>query len=505
MKALLGRLTPRRAVGIYLGEDEIALCQVAATVVGPVEICRTQRKYQGEDLASVLKEMLEPIVGARRRRRRLVGFSLPVLRVFFSTRPFKATNVEVSSKVLLHEVLQSPNSSVEDMAIDRMDGSPGKRPVVSLASCRKKYLTGLLASMQGCDIRPYRVEPTPCALLRAAEQMHRAPRKAKTVLRIFLGARDGLALLTANGWPLVPRPFDIEDDVAATITSNARTLDALGKLCGTDAAIDTILVHGRKDLAAQVDLESLEAQLGARIQWHEEPGFDSGAIAYGVALGCVQMKPRDFDLARSLKQRESIWEIFPWAELAMQLVVIVCLALFLFNRRQELNTKYAAVRSETEGRHWMTSMSDPQLVKEKQDLEQRVEAIRKFLATRVVWTEYTHDIPEKLPENARLNSFHGICELEKKARKDVSIKPKKTFTMRIGVPIASDGAVPKEVDGFLDALRDHALLKRDFPLVELADIKWFQPFIGAQPTAFFTVVCLPKTTAPGEAAPGGKK
>ena len=34
--------------------------------------------------------------------------------------------------------------------------------------------------------------------------------------------------------------------------------------------------------------------------------------------------------------------------------------------------------------------------------------------------------------------------------------------MRIGAPIAQDGAVPKEVDGFLDALRDNAMLKRRF-------------------------------------------
>ena len=53
----------------------------------------------------------------------------------------------------------------------------------------------------------------------------------------------------------------------------------------------------------------------------------------------------------------------------------------------------------------------------------------------------------------------------------------------------------------LDSLRENELLKHDFPLVELADIKWFQPFIGAKPTAFFTVVCLPKPTNAGAPAP----
>ena len=53
----------------------------------------------------------------------------------------------------------------------------------------------------------------------------------------------------------------------------------------------------------------------------------------------------------------------------------------------------------------------------------------------------------------------------------------------------------------IDSLRGNELLKRDFPLVELADIKWFQPFVGDKPTAFFTVVCLPKPTRLGLGTP----
>src|SRR5260221_3046780 len=134
MKALLGKLSPRRAVGVYIGDDEIVVSQVAATVLGPVEVYQHREPYQPDELPVVLERILQPLVGKRRSRRRLVAFGLPLLRVFFSFRPLKATNVEVSPKVLLHEVLQSPNSNVDDMAIDLMQGSPGKRPVVSLVS-----------------------------------------------------------------------------------------------------------------------------------------------------------------------------------------------------------------------------------------------------------------------------------------------------------------------------------------------------------------------------------
>ena len=140
-----------------------------------------------------------------------------------------------------------------------------------------------------------------------------------------------------------------------------------------------------------------------------------------------------FDLARSMKPRESLWELMPWAELAVQLTIAVCLGLFLFNHSQDLNTKYAAIRSETDGRHWLTSPHNSSSIKKNRSSKQHVDSIRKFLSTRVVWSTYTHDIPRQLPENSTLNSFHGVCETEKKGRKDdKSSKPKKTFTMRIG-------------------------------------------------------------------------
>jgi hypothetical protein len=352
-----------------------------------------------------------------------------------------------------------------------------------------------------------RVEPVPCAMLRAAERQYRPPRKAKTVLRLFLGAKEGLAVLSVSGWPLVPRPFPItEEDMTPAVVSIVRTLDTLGKLCGADAAIDAVVIHGAPEMRNRIDVAALEQQVAVLTKWVDGPALDSGSIAFGLALGCLTSSSRSFDLARSMKPRESLWNIFPWKETAVQLVVLGCLGFFLMNHSQELKLKYMSVRSETDGRHWLASMSDQQLAKEKQELEQRVEAVRKFLATRVVWTEYTHNLPTQLPELAKLNSFQGVCELEKKAKKDATvIKPKKSLTMRIGAPIAEDGATPKEVDQCLDALRDNSLLKRDFPMVELADIKWYQPFMGAQPTAYFTVVCLPKPTGPAGAAAGPDK
>jgi hypothetical protein len=170
------------------------------------------------------------------------------------------------------------------------------------------------------------------------------------------------------------------------------------------------------------------------------------------------------------------------------------MGLFLLVRSWSLDESYASIQAENAQRELLTSVPAAQLEKEKKDLEQKVEAVRRFVGSRILWTSYTHDISARLPDSATLNSFYGLCELEFFGKqKEGVLKPKKSFVVRAAAPIARDGSTPKEIDRFLISLRGHPLLKRDFPLVELADIKWFQPNITAQPNALFTVVCLPKS------------
>jgi hypothetical protein len=132
---------------------------------------------------------------------------------------------------------------------------------------------------------------------------------------------------------------------------------------------------------------------------------------------------------------------------------------------------------------------------EKRELREKVDAVRQFLATRILWTAYTHDLPSRLPTNAQLVSLQGLCELECFGKKEAPVKPKKSFVLRAMAPLGANGAMPHEIDKFLIALRNHPLLKVDFPDVVLADIKRYQVFSGSQPMASFSVVCLPKAKA----------
>ena len=58
-------------------------------------------------------------------------------------------------------------------------------------------------------------------------------------------------------------------------------------------------------------------------------------------------------------------------------------------------------------------------------------------------------------------------------------------------PLAGNGSLPNEIDGFLAALRADATLKRHFPLVEVSGFEANQARPGSRPSASYSVVCLP--------------
>ena len=116
--------------------------------------------------------------------------------------------------------------------------------------------------------------------------------------------------------------------------------------------------------------------------------------------------------------------------------------------------------------------------------------MRRFLSSRIIWSNYLRDLPTRVPENACLSKVWASCELADTSRKKQKRKPKKSMIL-CGVARFTDRRkAPKEIDAFLQSLRGMQRLKHDFPLVQLAEIKWRKQ--GDGETALFTILALPK-------------
>ena len=498
MKSLLAKYALHKAVGVCLNEHEVTVSKVAFTPLGPVEVASTSEPFTPDTLADVLKKLLEPLLG--RKHRVPVAVGLPSSRLFFGTRPIAGS--ELTAEAMLHKSLCSPTISIDDLTADMLVGTVRKLPVASIAACRKKYMVGVVAALNRLGVRLVRAEPSPCALVRTAVAQRKFPRRGKTTLCVFLGTAQGLAAVVVDGRPLAWKTFALPAGAeSAAILSAARTLQTQGKNYGVESALDYAIIHGRADLHERLQQEQLPSKLSIRVVWQDGPALDGAAMAYGLATGCLNQNAKAFDLSRQMKARASIWEIFPWWDLTYASLLVAWLGVTLFAHSSKLEEDYMVVRTQSSSHKCLVSGESKNLKKKTENLVKKVEAVYKYLNTRILWTEYTRDISIRLPAEAMLSTFTGewILESGRKTRRAA----KKSLLFRAIVPQMADGSAPREIDEFLEELRHDPLLQRDFGSVRLTDIKRSLSRDRKSTVAAFTVVCLPKAKGSAKRSTSG--
>ena len=288
-----------------------------------------------------------------------------------------------------------------------------KSPVASVAACRKKYIDG-----RGGGAGPVGRAAVPgrAVALRAGaagRAQHRFPRRSKTVLCVFLGAGQGLAVMVSGGLPLAWKSFSLP--AGAKVRRFFPRPAPCGSSNGTTASKPSpeyAIIHGRPDLHERLQQEQFPSNMETRVLWREGPELDAAATAFGLALGCLAQNAKAFDLSRSLKARPSLWEIFPWGDLAFTAVLVACAGLFLGAHATKLDDSYATATAQSSRYKCLSSAEPGSLEQETKDLEKKIEAVRKFLDTRILWTSYTADLSARLPANAVLNHFDAHCGLD---------------------------------------------------------------------------------------------
>jgi Tfp pilus assembly protein PilN len=501
VRSMMNKLALRKDIGLALGDHAVGAAEWATTPLGRVEVFRESEPIGDDGLAPAVGRLLKRRFTKEELAKARVTIGLPALRVFFSTRPIQADNREASPEILLHEVLQSPNLSVDDMIVDMIRLRPGQRPLASIVACRKKYMAGVLSALAAAGVEPCVAEPSPCALLRDAARRLRPPGRSRAFARVILGDGRGLAvLMTAPEAPLMWRPFDLAPGrEAAAIRAAVASLGSLGRFCGQEGELDTVLVHGRPDLGPLAEVVEAEALPGVKLLRHDAPPLDEAAIAAGLAEG-PGPGASAFNLVRSLGRGLSFWEVFPWGQAVLQVAALVAASLFLRHHLIEARAEARGALNEDARYAWAARVPTDKLRAEKKDLEQRLDSVRTFLASRVSWTAHARDMAARLGPAIILTSFQGTAELEGGRG-----KPRRSLALKLAAPIKKAGGMPREIDAFLRALRDAPLLKRDFPEIELANLQWTAAIStspSATPTATFGVTCSPGSkSAPAPAKP----
>lgn len=490
MYALLTRLGLPQAIGVYIDERSVHVSRMLTTPVGTFEIARIGETVSGESCGETVERLLTSVVGHGRCSRIPVTIGLPLEQTYFISRPIQSARDDIAPLVLLREALRSSQVAIDDMLADVVKAVPDKRPVATIVSCEKKFLVDIVDRLNARGIRLARVEPAVSALLRAAAKQYRNRRNENVVMRYFLDNNDGLAVLTVRGLPIVCRQLTLSrGDEATAIVSTGRSLLTIGTHCGIESSLDAVMIHGRDDLTRLLDLGEMRAQLGKKINWFSAPSLNSREIASGLAMGCAGENDTTFDLARTLKPKTTLWELFPVREALLQMAMLLLMACFLIYRTQSVNRDYTALAHKNL-QTVDAAVTQGELEKQRNRLQQQVAGVRAFLKNRVIWTAFERELAASLPDNVYLTSFQGISELASNSSRRKSSNA--SLVLRGAVSIPQNGLIPHEIDRLLDTLRDNATLRREFPIVELAALKRLNNASQNTSTAMFTVVCLPK-------------
>jgi hypothetical protein len=496
MKSLLSRCALRRSIGLVIEDRRIAICVMATTPLGRVPVFQDVQACDVEPPQAVLERLLRPWVKPSRGKKVGVGpwvqLAVQESHVFQAVVPITHANRTASPQSYFLEAVQATNVRAEERIIELLKLELNKNSLACVAASPLSAIVSTIEMMHGLGTRVGLAEPAPAALHRAGAYYQKSPRASKLNARFFLGKQQAIGVLAAGGQPLFWHTFDLSpgDETTAIMAANT-TLWMLARHSRITLPIDTVIVHGRPELALTQDPEAFRQRTGARLFRCPEPDYGPAAVALGTALANPLADESRHDLARGRKPTISIREIFPWGELALQGALLAAVSLFLIGTAAEANSRLDAVDSQLRSFSWLKHEDQSKLDTEQNAFKERLKVVEAFRGQRVRWSALLRTVAAAVPETTTITGLSGEAEVETTS-KGTSAKPKKQLVVNFVTPNSEDGSMPREIDGFLTALRGEPALTRHFPLIEVTGFKLNPGQQGKQPFTSYSVVCLPK-------------
>jgi hypothetical protein len=483
------------AIGLMIDQGRIAMCVTASTAKGRRIIAQDVRACDEHAQEETAGRMLERFVGTPGQKRTKTGprvrLGLPEARVFQAALSITSSNNQNTPQNFFLEAVQATNVRAEDRIVELIKLDVGGRPLACVAASPRNAVEASIMMISRLGARVGLIEPGPAALFRAGEYHWRTPRGSKLCLRFFLGEQHAIGVLAAGSRPLFWQTFELPsgDETAAILAAHS-TLWMMGRHARVTIPIDTVIIHGRPGVVFGQKEDDFRKRTGARLVRCAEPGYDLPAAALGLALANPLADGASLDLARTLKPAISIGEVFPYGELLLHATLLGAVSLFSVAAAAEANHQLKAAGGGLKSFAWLKNQDQPKLEAEKKSIQERLKSVGVFRDSRVNWSRSLRTIAGAMPESTIITSVAGDAEMEAGAKSGPA-KGKKKLIVSFETPLAGNGSLPQEVDGFLAALRADETLKRHFPLIEVSGFRANPAKQSAHASASYSVVCLP--------------
>ncbi|WP_165220487.1 hypothetical protein [Aquisphaera insulae] len=496
-------LQHRPAIGLVIGQQQVALSVVATTPRGRREVVRDLREYEGDALPAAVHDLLRPWLPPAHSRHPgpWVQVALPESRVFQSAMAITPSNRLSSPQNFFLEAVQSTNLRAEDRILDLIKLDVGKNPLACLCACPRALVAALAEMFGQMGARLAILEPSPAGLMRAAAAVAPAPRGRQLTMRFLLGKRRAIGIAAVGVQPLFWHGFDLAPgDETASVLAAHSTLWMLGRHSKIAAPVDRVYLHGRPDLELAIDPEKFRKRTGSRLLRLPGPDHDIASAAMGVALNNPLTEADGHNLAREFKPPVPIGDIFPWAEVLLQGAMVAGVSLILHAAAADVDTRYRTARAEAAAFTWLKDQDQSKLDAEKKLLETRLKTLEAFRQSRLDWSTQLRIIAEDTPDTTIITSLVGDNETDLGSKGGLG-KGKKQFIVNFATPLGADGSMPGEIDRFISELRAEPAILGHFPTIEVSGLRTGSLNNDKGAVAQYSVVCLPGAEATGKGRP----
>jgi len=508
MSGILEKLCWGRAIGVYFSGDNISITDVGNTVKGQTTLNQQSFKIADHEPASFLTDTLQEYVKTRGGKTAQLCLGIKPEQMFFITLSAQYEQQEQLRDKLLDNVgfrnAEERNNVVADYFRINKVKMPNSQ-LWSVGACKKQIAEELYAAVNKAGFKNALLKPAPSVMSSFSMKSPKKAKHWKVFVQIFLNETGGLAILVVEKNPVCWKRISFSrTEPIEKIESAVRSILIQSTVAMARPVIDGIILEGPK---AEEFGGKLYELFGIEAVIADGPGYTDEQCSYSLAMSAKVKEETQFDLFHELRPKPSIKQIFPWKLAAMIVLTAGCMAVMMWQKSAKLAESYGNLKQQNSKHKWASSKKNRELYKMRKALLMETEAVEKFILSRVIWSDYLRDIPARLPTNVSLDNIWAISEFRDVGGKKEggTQKVKKSFSIR-GITLFEKGhASPEQIDAFLESLRKVDLLERDFPKVQLADIKWRRQ--GECETASFTVLALPKKTdgdGGGESEKDGK-
>jgi Tfp pilus assembly protein PilN len=495
MSGILDKLCWGRAIGAYFNGDRVNITDTGNTIKGPTVLNQQSFEVADKDSIGALTSVLQEYVKNHGGKNVPICFGLKPEQAFFITSGADYGQDDKLRDKLLDSAGFRGAEERKEVVTDYFKINKVKSPAGQLWSigiCRKQVAQELYTAIEKAGFKHFTLKPTPWAMSAFSTKLPKKAKGWKVFIQVFLSKTGGLAVLVVEKHPMCWKRFAFSQSKPIDkIESAIRGILIQSTIALARPVIDGIVLEG-------TDAENLSQMLYDRFAIETATAssdeYTDLHCSESLAISAKSKEETQFDLFQELRPKPSIKQIFPWKIAAVIMLLAGGMGFLMWQKVSELASNYKNIKKQNSAYAWAVSQNTGEIAKIRKELLAETEAVGKFLSTRIVWSDYLRDLPTRLPSNVSFSDVLAVCEyLEAKKKDDGARKRERSLMLRGATLFENGRASPEEIEAFMDSLRKVELLKRDFPKVELTEIKWRRQ--GDSETAMFTVTASPNKSS----------